>query len=77
MTAQTRYRPPVCGNHVVTRTVTARDFFGWRCADCNGPLRLTDYASSLLTGHPDPTARPSDGIFVHDLKSDFYWETQP
>jgi len=72
-----KYKPPACGNDPVTRTVPGRTFFGWRCADCDGPLRLTDYAVHLITGHPDPTAKPGDGIFVHDLKSDFYWEEGP
>lgn len=71
------YKPPPCGQHDVTRTVPARDFWGWRCADCDGPLRLTDYAAHLMTGHPDETARPGDPLFVHDLKSDFYWEGTP
>ncbi len=69
-----KYKPPACGNHAVIRTVPGRTFWGWRCADCDGPLRLTDRAASLMTGHPDPAARPGDPLLVHDMKSDFYWE---
>ena len=68
------YKPPACGLDAVTETVPGRTFFGWRCAECDGPLRLTDYAAHLLTGHPDETGKPGDAVFVHDLKSDFYWE---
>ena len=69
----TTYKPPACGNVGVTNTRLATTFFGWECADCGGPLRLTDRAASLLTGHPDPTTGPGDPLFVHDVKSQFYW----
>ena len=70
------YVPPACGKDLVTNSVPATDFWGWRCGDCGGPLRLTDFAARAMTGHLDATDNPAEGILVHDLKSSFYWKEE-
>jgi hypothetical protein len=69
------YKPPPCGLTAVDDAVSAwPDFFGWKCAHCGGPLRLSDNAAHLIAhGTPDPVPMES-GTFLHDLRSDFYWE---
>lgn len=69
------YVPPACGLHLVSNVVPGRTFFGWRCAECDGPVYVSHALATAMTGHADETDDPIG--FYHDMRSDHYWKESP